>query len=194
MRVATTPVWLDDRMSPRSATARRSLTVVALLALAACAGDPAETGVEVIEGELAEQIGLGPLDATCDEPEDPVAGEEFTCTATTEDDRTIDFVAVFEEDDTIFVYPTNVVTGDLMASVEVEAAERLGSEVGATIDPSDIDCADVNTILAPDGTFTCTITDTTTGEVGDLRVTFGDFDRDEGFRQRDYLIVGLAAG
>lgn len=184
-------------MAPGSTRVRVAVAasaLVALPALAACAGDPSETGVEVIEGELAGQIGLGPLDATCAQPDDPVEGEEFTCNATTDDGRTIEFVAEFESDDTIFVYPTNVVTGELMSSVEAEAAELLGPEVGATIDPSDVDCADVNTILDPDGTFMCTLTDTSTGDVYDLRVTFGDFDRDEGFRRRDYLVVGLTDG
>lgn len=165
-----------------------ALGLAGVAALSACSGDPAGAGVEVIEGELADQIGLGELEAECDEPDDRDVGTEFTCTATTEDDEVVELNAVFDAEDEVFVYPTNILLDSEMSTVEAEAAQVLGAEIGVEVDPADIECPVETMVLGADGILDCTITDPATGDRFALTATFGDHVRDEGFQERNYAI------
>lgn len=167
------------------------IALVGAAALVGCSGDPAVSGESVIEGEIAEQIGLGELEATCDDPGSREVGSTFGCTASTTDGQIIAFTAEFDSEDEIFVYPTNVISAGELALVEQEAAEVLSPEVGTTIDPSAVDCGEVTVVLATGGIMTCVITDQQTGERYELEATFSNHEREDGFFNRDYLIVGL---
>lgn len=156
--------------------------------LAACGGDARETATAVIETEIADQVGLGELTADCEEPENPVVGETFACSATTESGELIRLTVEFEDDDRIFVLPTNVLLGDDMPLVEAEAAQVLGDEIGVEIDASDVDCGDDSRVMDANDQMTCTITDTSSGTTFELVVTLTEFVRDQGFQSRFYEI------
>lgn len=161
---------------------------VTAVVLSSCGGDAKATGEAVIERQIAEQVGLGELEASCDQPDEATVGESFACSATTQSGETMKLTATFEEEDRILVVPTNVVMGEEMELVEAEAADVLGPEVGATIDPSAVECPDTSVVLDDEGRFTCTITDVDSGTTFELTATFGDFVRDGGFRDRFYEV------
>ncbi len=171
--------------APFVAVAAAALALVA----AACSGDPALTGEAVIESELADQIGLGELTAECEEPENREVGTEFACSATTEDGQRIEIVSQFDAEDEIFVFPTNVLPGEDVPIVRARVAELLGPEVGAVIDPDDIDCGGPNTVvLDGSGSFECVITQVSTGDRYPLTITLTEFVRGEGFQRLDAQI------
>ena len=165
-----------------------SIVAAAAITLAACGGDAQQTGEVVIENQIAEQIGLGELEAMCDQPDEAVVGETFACTATTESGDVIQITTFFDPDDKIFVLPTNVVLGEEIPLVEEQAATVLTGEVGVTIDPSDVDCPDTSVVLDENDQFMCEITEAATGDVYALTVTLTDLVRDEGFQNSFYEI------
>lgn len=139
-----------------------------------------ETGVELIEGDLAEQSGLVYLDAACVEPASEEVGEAFTCTAITDDGAAVEFIGVIDSDDQIFLAPSNLIQAEEMSIVEAQAAESLGEVIGVAIDPSAVDCPDVSTVLVDDK-MECVITDEETGNRFVMIVTAIDFVIREGF-------------
>jgi hypothetical protein len=177
---------MSARSTPLVRTCRWGLAALAVAVAGCSSTDAAGAAVGLIEGALSDQLGLGPLAADCDEPSASAAGEEFTCTGTTEDGAVIDFTAVFDADDEVFVYPTNIVVDSSL--FEAEGAETLGPEFGLEIDPAQIECPEEITVLDPAGRMFCTITDATTGGVFPMTVTLGGYIRDEGFDQRLYEV------
>lgn len=171
-------------------TTFRNIILGAAVALVAvsCGGSATETATAVIESEIADQIGLGDLEATCDQPDERVVGAEFPCTATTESGDVIRFTTTFEEEDRIFVLPTNVLLASDLPLLEQEAAEVLGPEVDAVIDPADIECPDTAVVLDENDQVTCSITDAASGTTYELIATLTDFVRDEGFQNRFYEV------
>lgn len=149
---------------------------------------PESAGEELIEGELSELVGFDLTEAQCEEPAADEPGEEFSCTAMSPDGSTVTFDGVVETDDEIFVAASNVVVADEMSLVEEEAAAVLGPEIGVEIDPGDVDCPDVSTVLDADDRLRCEITDASTGDRYVLTATFGDFVLREGFDDRFYEI------
>jgi len=168
-------------------TARIALVGFVVVA-AGCSStaDPAGAAVELIEGELSDQIELGPLAGDCAEPDETALGDEFACTGVTEDGAIINFTAVFESDDTVFLYPTNLVVESSL--FEVDAAAALGPEFGIEIDPAQIECPEGVTVLDAAGQMFCTITDVETGGVFPMTATLGNYLRDQGFEERFYEV------
>ena len=186
-------IWSAMRLHP---IRRRSVLVplLGLVLLAACSGDPVASGESLIEDEIEAQIGLGELEAACEDPSSEEVGSTFGCTATTPAGDVIDFTVEFDSEDEIFVFPTNVVAAEELVLIEEEAAQVLSPEVGATIDPSDVDCGEVSIVLDDDGVMSCVITDSANGDRYELEATFTNHERGTGFFNRDYLIVGLLDG
>lgn len=187
---ATGLMWSDGTMISMTTPSRRSyrwlLAALIVGAVACSSTEPEAAAVELIEGELAEQIGLGPLAGECEEPTDTSTGSEFACTGTTEDGAVISFTSVFESDDEVYIYPTNLVVDSSV--FEAEAATTLGPEFGVEIDPAQIECPEGTTVLDGDGRMSCTITDVETGGVFPLTVTLGGYLRDEGYEERFYEV------
>nr|NKB41598.1 hypothetical protein [Ilumatobacter sp.] len=104
------------------------LGFVGVAAGCTASADPAGAAVELIEGELSEQIELGPLAGDCAELDEVAQGDEFACTGVTEGGAIINFTAVFESGDMVFLYPTNLVVESSL--FEVDAAAALGPEFG----------------------------------------------------------------
>lgn len=72
----------------------KKLLIVPVLVMSACSvsgeinigsESPENATEDVIEGELADQIGLGELTASCSKPSSEEVGSRFLCTADTED-------------------------------------------------------------------------------------------------------------
>jgi len=164
------------------------VTIAAALVFAACSGSAADTGEVVIEEQLAEQIGLGDLDATCNEPDGLKEGETFTCTATTTDDQTIEFLGTMSSDDEFEVVTSNLLIASDVEAIRAEGASVLSDEVGATIASDDIECAEGSIVLDDVGDFLCAITDTGTGDVFDLTVSTGGLEPGVGVRELSFQI------
>ena len=162
--------------------------VVGVLALAGCGSSAALSGERVIEGDLGDDIALGELDATCDEPDDLVEGETFTCTATTEDGQTLDFLGTMTSDDEFEIVTTNLLTAEDVVGLREDAAQVLSAEVGAEIVPADIECPEGNVVLDDADELLCAITDSTTGDVYDLVVSTGGLEPGVGARDLRYRI------
>ncbi len=162
------------------------LGFVGVAAGCTASADPAGAAVELIEGELSEQIELGPLAGDCAELDEVALGDEFACTGVTEGGAIINFTAGVESGDMVFLYPTNLVVESSL--FEVDAAAALGPEFGIEIDPAQIECPEGVTVLDAAGQMFCTITDVETGGVFPMTATLGNYLRDQGFEERFYEV------
>ena len=133
--------------------------------------DAAQAAVDLIEGELADKAGIGPLDATCEEIDNPEPGDTFTCTATTEDGETIRFDAVMEADEIVDVESVNLVTAEGLNAIEELAVQALEESVGETLGRDNFDCGDRGMVVEPGGTIACVLTDPVSGAMYDATVT-----------------------
>ena len=133
--------------------------------------DAAAAAVDLIEGDIAGQAGMGPLDAECTEIDDPEPGDTFACSATNGDGETIRFDAVMEEDDIVDVESVNLVTTDGLAVIETLAVQTLEDSVGATLGSENFDCGDRGLVVEPGETIACVLTDPSTGNLYDSIVT-----------------------
>jgi hypothetical protein len=133
--------------------------------------DAAAAAVDLIEGTLADQAGIGRLDATCQEIDDPEFGDTFTCTATTEEGETIRFDAVVEEDDMVDVESVNLVTSAGLTVIEGLAVKALEENVGQTLGIENFECGDRGLVVEPGGTIACVLTDPVSGALYDAAVT-----------------------
>lgn len=160
------------------------------MALAACGGNATETAEAVIETEISENVGLGNLEATCEEPLDREVGTTYGCTATTTDGQTLTFITKFTAEDEIFVQPSNLLVASEIPVLREQAAATLGPEIGVDIDPESIECPTADTIvLDENGELECTITRSDDGVVFALTIRLENFDFDDGF-QNLFVQVG----
>jgi hypothetical protein len=166
--------------------AGRRLAVVLVMGAAVtagCSGDISfsiggqsvdDAAVELIEGELADGIGLGALEADCPEVSDPEVGTEFGCTATTPDGDVIEFAGLIDREDHIDVNTTNVIVADAIVNIEAAGIDLVNETEGATLDASAMDCGDASIIIPADGVVECTLTDTSSGDLYDAVYTVTD--------------------
>ncbi len=177
-------MWFDRAMR----SLRFLAPVAALVLVTACSDDVAQTGENVIETEIQDQLGLGELDASCDQPGDREVGTEFTCTATTEDGQVIEFLGAFTGEKTIFVQPTNVVAAEALILWKAEAARVLSPELPIDLDPDLMDCPDdavvfLDTSGTPgEASVDCTYPDPDTGASVPMRITVSGFVIEQGYQ------------
>lgn len=137
--------------------------VVAVVLAAGCSfsiGDtPTNVAEEVIEGDLAEQIGITDVEADCEVETSRDVGTTFTCTSTS-NIGDIEYRATIEEDDTVFVEPTNVLSPDNISAIEANTPG--------------VDCGDGAVVVGSDDTLTCAYTDPGDGLVYDVFIQFTD--------------------
>ena len=159
---------------------RRWVLTICLITIAGCSvdvsvsfggADAAQAAVDLIEDEIAAQAGMGSLDAECEEIDDPQPGDTFTCTAETEDGKTIRFDAVMEEDDIVDVQSVNLVTTDGLDLIETLAVQVLEENVGQTLGIENFECGDQGLVVEPGGTIGCLLTDPISGTLYDAVVT-----------------------
>lgn len=173
---------------------RRSALLVGVfagaLALAACSsGSAADSGVVTIEKKLAGDIGLGDLDAECTEPDGLKEGETFTCTATTADGETIEFLGTMTSDDAFNIVTTNLLLASDIDTIVQDAATQLSTVTSTPIQPADIECPAGSVVLDDAGDFICALTNTATGDVYDLTVSTGGLEPGVGAKDLYYQIA-----
>ena len=132
---------------------------------------------DLIEDEIATQIALGELDATCTKPASEDVGTRFLCTATTTDGRTIEFQAEIEEDGA-FAETTNLVLASKLSEVEAVIVVELVRLSGLDLADDALDCGTVTVIVDSQNQITCEFTDPA-GAVYDTTITFKGLDTDD---------------
>ena len=158
--------------------AASSLFVLAL-AVTGCSfsasvgGSPTSTAEEVIEDDLAAQLGLGEIDAECGEPPDEDEGSTFLCTSET-DQGLVRWEATIAEEDTVNVQSLNVLVVDDVAALEVSAAAEIEQVVGIPLGTENFDCGDAPVVLGDEDQVVCALTDPANGDVYDTTMTITD--------------------
>lgn len=159
---------------------------LAVVTLSACSGSFSfggssddgflTAGEELIEGDLAEQIGLGPLDATCT-GEDLGSGDTFECTATPGQLTPILFTGTINPDEEgVFITSSNLLLAEQVEEVERFAAGLIENQTGQAIGAENFECADATVIISAGEILDCTVTDPTDGTVYAAPVTVDDLD------------------
>ncbi len=163
----------------------RLLLLALMLGLAACSvsgeinigSDSPENATEdLIEGDLAEQIGLGELTASCSKPLSSDVGATFLCTSATEDGRTIEWQAVIEETGP-YVETTNVVLAENLAPIAATIIAQIEDQAGIDLADDALDCGSESLIVDSANQAVCQLTDPV-GDVFDTTVTFNGLDTD----------------
>jgi len=168
----------------RSTPARARLGVLAALTLGlgglvGCSATEtsfAEAAVKLIEGDLAEQAGLGALSATCEEPAGTDVGETFTCEAETSDGRVIEFTATVAEGDKVDVGSTNLVLGSVLPKIESAALQLLAEQAGIELPAEALDCGTESVLLDETGVLACTVISPDNGDRYDAGITIVGLD------------------
>ncbi len=132
---------------------------------------------DLIEDTLADQIGLGELNARCTKPASEDVGTRFLCTATTEDGRTIELQAEGDGDGA-FVETTNVVLAEKISEIESVIIAQVEELSGLDLADDALDCGSKSLIVDADNQVVCPITDPT-GDVFDTYITFKGLDTDD---------------
>ena len=134
---------------------------------------PESAATDLIEGELADLIGLGELSADCADVDDAQIGTEFACSATTADGRVVEFVTVIDREDHIDVTTTNVIRGDVIPDVEAAAIDLINANQGTSLTRQALDCPEDSIVWTPATELACVLTDGD-GTVFDAVITFPD--------------------
>lgn len=157
-----------------------ALLVTGLIA-ASCSGSvsfsiggksPEDATVELIEGELSDQIDV-PLAAECPDLDDPEAGDTFECTGTTPDGQVIRFTVEIGEDE-VFANSVNALTPEDVPGFEEAVVTALNDANDLDIPLDALDCGAGPLIVPPDRQFVCRLSDDATGEVYDTTITITD--------------------
>lgn len=166
----------------RSSRALRDLVLVASigLACAACSasfsigGESVEdAAVDVIEGELAEQIGLA-LTADCPAVPDPEVGTAFSCTATTPSGDLVSIAGEVDREDHIDLTTTNVIRGDVAGTIGRAIEDEVAGSGGG--DDLEVDCGDETIVADQNNSFSCGLRGPGTTGGAEAIVTVTDFD------------------
>lgn len=191
---------MSTTVSPRSRRAVLrfgAMTFGGALLLAACGGaDYEQSAEELIEGELADTVGLGAVEATCEQPDGGEAaadGDTFTCTATTESGEVVNYVAT-ANGDTVEVETTNVIVGANMGEVERITAESLTQQIGVELPAANVDCGEASVVVAGDTILTCALTDPETDDVYDVELSNIDITAGDGAVTFDILVADAPRG
>lgn len=156
-----------------------SSVLVLALAVTGCSfsasvgGSPTSTAEEVIEDDLAAQLGFAEIEAECGEPPNEDEGSTFLCTSET-DQGPVRWEATIAEEDTINVRSLNVLVDDDMAALEVSAAAEIEQVVGLPLGTEHFDCGEAPVVLGDEDQIVCALTDPANGDVYDTTVTITD--------------------
>ena len=135
-----------------------------------------QAGEELIEGELADQIGLGALVARC-EGRGLEAGDAFGCTGTPTGRRPIEFVATVSADgEGVDLTSTNLLLADQVEQIETFAASLIADDTGLPIGDEHFECADTSVVVGPGEVLDCLVTDPVADTIHTVAVTVDDLD------------------
>ncbi len=165
--------------------AMRTQLLAIVLVLSACSfsgeisigARPDDAAEGLIEEVLADQIGLGELVASCNEPASEEVGSRFLCSAETSDGRTIEMRAVIEEDDSAFVRTTNVVLAENLDEITATIEREVERMAGVELPPGALDCGTETLIVDSLDQVVCPLTDPV-GDVFETIITFHGLDTD----------------
>lgn len=128
-------------------------------------------GTDLIENELADQIGLGPLTATCT-GQNLGAGDTFECSASPGQLTPIQFTGTINDDEeTVVITSTNLLLAAQVQQVESFAAGLLSEQTTRTVNAEDFDCGDTSVIITSGEVLSCIVTDPSDGTMYDAPVT-----------------------
>lgn len=131
-------------------------------------------GEELIEGELADGIGLGPLDASCS-GEELSAGDTFECSAAAGGLGDIQFIGTInDQGDRVNITSTNLLLAEQVEEIEAFAASLIEEQTGSPIGADNFECADSSLIVASGETIECLVTDPSDGTVYGATVIVDD--------------------
>ena len=175
-------------MRPRFAASlagMRLLLLCCAIVLSACSvsgeisigsESPENAAKGLIEGALADQIGLGELTASCSKPSSDDVGARFLCTADTEDGRTVELRAVIEEDGP-FVETTNVVLAENLPPIVAAVLGEIEAQSGIDLAADALRCGTESLIVDSANQTICELTDPV-GDVFETTITFNGLDTD----------------
>ncbi len=135
-----------------------------------------ERGVRTIEEIVAPQVGLGPLDASCDAPDGLGFGDTFECTAVTGDGQEILFLATIDDGAVIDIQSLNLLTPDAISAIEIATSDVLNIEQGLDVGPEVVDCGTALVRYEPGELLTmdCRVLHPLTGQLHAVRVDIAD--------------------
>ena len=164
------------------------MSLVAAMAAAAmvgCSSNAAEVPVaegprgdaeNMIRGEMASEIGLGPLTAVCEEPPPYAVGTTWACTASTEDGQVITVQGSVNAEGHVEMVTTNLISAPAMLHFEADAAANLNNETGSSLPAESIDCGEAPLVVGADMVVPCLLTIPSSGVVYDLTMRITDID------------------
>ena len=138
------------------------LGAAALLLVASCSASTTnykDAATKVIEGQLQDELAMGDLTASCEEPTSKDVGTTFDCTADTPKGDTITLTAEIQKGKKVFVQTTNVLTADNLTDIEAEAARILSEKVGQDLPAEAIDCGSQAIVAEAGKPFVCSLSD-----------------------------------
>ena len=138
------------------------LGAAAMLLVASCSASPTnykDAATKVIQGQLQQELAMGDLKASCEQPSSKDVGTTFACTADTPKGDTITLTAEIQKDKKVFVQTTNVLTADNLTDIEREAARILSEKVGQDLPAEAIDCGSQAIVAEAGKPFVCALSD-----------------------------------
>ncbi len=181
-------------MPLRAATASTK-TLFAVLAMAfvvaACTSDdegdnasgaqsapasPRAATEQLISGQMADVIGLGPLAVTCPDMSEATSGEVFQCSAMTEQQTTINVAAEIMPTGQVDMSTTNVITAEAVESFEQAAVDALNTTLAEPLAYDAMECGSASIVLNSDNTTVCGLFDPATEATFDVTLTVSDLE------------------
>ncbi|MCP5029506.1 MAG: hypothetical protein GY929_24815 [Actinomycetia bacterium] len=132
---------------------------------------------DLIESDLADQIGLGDLNASCSKPVSDDVGSRFLCTAVTDGGGTIELQAVIEENGP-FVETTNVVLGENLPEIAAILIAEVETQSGLDLADDALDCGTKSLIVNDANEILCQLEDPA-GDRFDTTITFNGLDTED---------------
>ena len=193
MARATTRDGIDglrptERASGRSAAGLLAGALAAVALLTGCldsGGDaenltvltPTQAAEQLIIGPLAEQVGLGPLTASCPDMTGAKGGDVFPCTAATEAARQLNVDAAILPSGQVELSTTNVILGSALPSFEQSAVDAINKvRPDANLAAGAVECGDTSVVLPDDRMLICELTDPRTEQIFEVSLTVDDIE------------------
>ena len=139
-------------------------------------GNVATLAQEMISGELATTIGLGPLSSRCDDPGLVAADSMFACTAVTDSGAVIQIQGAVNDEGRLILTTTNLVSAAAIPSFERGAAALLNTSIGSNFTAESVDCGATAVVLPADFVMGCALVMPASAQVFDVMLTISDLD------------------